>query len=147
MLADRFGYSTRSGAVYGSECQYVILKEVKNQCGSQNVDIDIDGKIKNFTPVAKSTLFDARAQMRIKSVHDNDEVIRKKHLPIRSFFFDGKKIKSTTNGRKSEHTVEHIAILLEPGTQFLGHILPTDGTGITIFEAIVDFFEKKKTLI
>lgn len=62
--------------------------------------------------------------MRCKSVLDNDEAIRKKHLPLRSFFYDGKKLLSTHGGRKTEQTVEHIAILLEPGTRFAGHIRP-----------------------
>lgn len=142
IIADRYRMSTDAGAVYGSECQHVFLNEIRKQSAFRG--LEIESVVDMFSPISRSTLFDARVKMRIKSVADNDKDIETNHLPLKAFYFDGKKTHSIVNGRKSDRPIEHIVVMLEPGAKYMGFILPIDGTGQNISDKLVDFFFSKK---
>lgn len=95
-----------------------------------------------YTPIGPGKIFYARKSERIKRVKENDKEIQDS-LPLKAFYFDGKKLYSTINGKRSQKQVEHIAIVMEPNTKYMGHISPTDGKGITTTNTLLDFFKGK----
>ena len=70
---------------------------------------------------------------------------------IQSIFFDGKIDETLCRVKKGDkfHTAkkleEHVTILEEPGSKYLGHIAPKDGTGSCIAEGILSYLEDKNT--
>lgn len=61
---------------------------------------------------------------------------------LKGISYDGKKdlTLKTTNSRMVE---EHITILKELGSQFIGYTTPTGGTSEEIVKSILDFLEKE----
>lgn len=63
-------------------------------------------------------------------------------------YFDGGKDKTRTQekrgAKKSLNIIaeEHIALLQEPGSEFLGHVTPTSGSALNITTAIMKYLEK-----
>lgn len=58
--------------------------------------------------------------------------------------FDGKKEKTLKEIRMAPVLEEHVTIIKEPGSEFIGYVTPTGGTGREIQQAIVDFLEREK---
>jgi len=70
--------------------------------------------------------------------------------PISALFFDGRKDKTLYQEviGKSRHrrtrVEEHISLIEEPGSTFLGHVSPVNGRGSMIAESIFDYFSSHK---
>jgi len=61
----------------------------------------------------------------------------------KSIFFDGRKDKTIcapSAGSKGFITEEHITLLEEPHSSFLGQVSPSSGSSVNIRNAMVDFF-------
>lgn len=71
---------------------------------------------------------------------------RAKVSSVPALYFDGRKDKtlvlSKKNGKIYKSTVleEHISLIKEPGTEFLGYISPVSGTSKCVEKSIVDYF-------
>lgn len=72
---------------------------------------------------------------------------------INALYFDGRKDKTLTqqhiNGTTFHKTVveEHITLLQEPSSQYIGHTVPQSGTSIHIAESICEFFNSRSSTI
>jgi len=69
---------------------------------------------------------------------------------LRGLYFDGRKDKTllqeNIGGKLHRRTVieEHIVLIEEPDSNYLGHIAPVRGSAECIKQAILDFFEERK---
>lgn len=66
----------------------------------------------------------------------------------KAIFFDGRKDKTlcaTSVSSKGFITEEHITLIEEPYSIFLGHISPSSGSSANIKNAIIDFFNENQT--
>lgn len=127
IASDRYNISNQATAVIASETQesYAKAHGIKSN------------------PIDKHKIFRARVKTRLENVASNDEEIRKNNLPMRSFYFDGKKNYATIDGKRSKKPIDHIVILLEPKSKFAGHIIPPDGKAETITDSLQEFFKIK----
>jgi hypothetical protein len=70
--------------------------------------------------------------------------------PLTGLYFDGRKDKTKVNIRKGSkyygRTVveEHISLIQEPSTHFIGHITPANGGSKSIKDGILQFLEKRQ---
>ena len=72
---------------------------------------------------------------------------------IQSLYFDGRKDQTLINEKKGDSyhkkniMKEHITLMSEPGSNYLGHVSVSQGTSECITKAIWDFFENKDFLL
>lgn len=85
-----------------------------------------------------------RARKRVRSEHQQDDKIT---LPLQGIFFDGRKDKTMTQEEidnvKHRRTVveEHIVLVQEPESQYMGHFTPASGSATAITSGIINFLE------
>lgn len=129
-ICDRYGLSDRSAAAVAT----AVLQ-----------DFGIVTKAIQTQVIDKNKLRRAREKSR-KNYH-NTEV---PHL--KALYFDGRKDKTLViediEGTSHRRTVveEHISLIQEPGSLFLGHTVPSSGTSKGIFKSIMDFFQNTSEL-
>lgn len=68
---------------------------------------------------------------------------------IRGLYFDGRKDKTLTysENRKRMVTEEHVVLIEEPDSKYIGHISPKSGSALSILNAITEFFEKQSNAL
>ncbi|CAH1108696.1 unnamed protein product [Psylliodes chrysocephalus] len=73
---------------------------------------------------------------------------------VKALYFDGQKDKSLTHNKKGDkyyyNTIsekEHISLVKEPGSIYLGHLALLFGAAILIKDVILDFYNRKEILI
>lgn len=121
---DRYGVSDRSAAAIAS----AVLEDV-GLITENNYSIVIDkNKVRRQRRKARTELQQSQTQ--------NE---------LRGLFFDGRKDQTLTNKKEGRtfyrKTVveEHISLISEPGSSYLGHTSPSSGTAKDITKSIVDF--------
>lgn len=123
MTCDRFGISDRAGAAIASS----VIHGIKP-------DIIVD----------KNKIRRKRFQTRTNIETQN------KTAEIQALYFDGRKDKTLVKTKKGNkyynETIveEHISLIKEPGSQFLGYTVPDCGTAKGIERSIICFFFLKK---
>lgn len=129
-VCDRCGLSVRSAAAVAS----AVLQDVGLVNDINNTTLVID----------KNKIHRALSKSRDSLSNKYDGVL------VHSIYFDGRKDKTlvseTKDGRnyRKEVLEEHISILTEPESLFLGHITPKSGTGKEISSSILDFLKNKE---
>lgn len=108
------------------------------------VDLNVISKENVNKVIDRSKIRRERKKVR----HDLQSVIASK--PLRAIYFDGRKdktlvISSTTDNTSHRKTIteEHISILSEPDSEYIGHLSIDDGKATTIEKSIVDFLESR----
>ena len=67
-----------------------------------------------------------------------------------SLYFDGIKDcillmeESGTNRIRREVIEEHVTVLAEPGSRYLGHFAPSSGTAKNIANSLIEFYKEKQ---
>lgn len=85
-----------------------------------------------------------RARKRVRSEHQKNDKIT---LPLQGIFFDGRKDKTMTHEEidnvKHKRIVveEHIVLVQEPESQYIGHFTPASGCATAITSGIINFLE------
>lgn len=129
LICDRTGVSDRTAAAIASS----TLKD--------HGFISLQDKSK---VIDRSKIRRARSKMRSKVVREAEDNIEKQPISI---FFDGRKDKTlvqVTKGNKFAKEVveeEHITILQEPNSNFMGHTSPTSGSSENISSALFECFQ------
>lgn len=84
-----------------------------------------------------------------KKQRTNSQVhLLKEGVPIRGLYFDGRKDKTIVQEIKGEKryrrtiTEEHISLVQEPGSNYIGHITPASGNAIAVKDSILKFFKE-----
>lgn len=87
----------------------------------------------------KNKIHRARDKLRLQS-HSNQIV-----NPVTSVYFDGRKDKTMKiiDGKRRIVTEEHIVILIEPGSQYMGHTSPDSSSASNILHGITKAFNEK----
>lgn len=115
---DRFSVSDRAGAAIASTVLQTFTSEI----------------------IDKSKLRRKRKKARKLAV-EVDKVLK-----IPALYFDGRKDKTLTitekDGKRYKQSIleEHISLIMEPDSKFLGYIVPAFGTSKCIEQTITDFF-------
>lgn len=125
-VCDRYGLSTRSAAAVAS----AVLADV-GLVSKEDLTLVID-KNKIHRAVSKAR---------------NEASKEVEGFVLKSIYFDGRKDKTLINEKigdryhRKEVLEEHISILAEPGSFYLGHTSPNRGTAKEIFNSITTYLE------
>lgn len=117
---DRFGVSDRAGAAIAS----VILQTNSDEVIDKN-------KLRRKRKIAR------------RLTNEKDQVHQ-----IKALYFDGRKDRTLTmsekDGKHYKNNVveEHISLIMEPESKFLGYVSPKFGTSRCIEQTIIDYFSK-----
>ncbi|CAH1103736.1 unnamed protein product [Psylliodes chrysocephalus] len=72
---------------------------------------------------------------------------------VKALYFDGRKDTSLTHFKKGDKyyystiTEEHISLVKEPGSIYLGQLAVSAGSAVVIKDTILDFFNRKEISI
>jgi len=126
ILADKTGVSDRAAATIASA---VLVSQAGNEEVENVSHLIIDrNKIRRAKKKSRTTL------------QDEPKVIQ----TLESIYFDGRKdfirVRDEENRVKSIKE-EHISIIQEPGSHYLGHVTPSSGHARSISSSIVEFFK------
>lgn len=87
-----------------------------------------------------------RSKVRRERIRNREILQECQDIEINGLFFDGRKdksltIKKGTDGRFRKVTVkeEHISLIEEPGSHYLGHITPASGSSRSIVDSILSY--------
>jgi len=89
-----------------------------------------------------------REKMKLVSTLQKEAAAQKS--PIKGLYFDGRKDQTLVRekiGTKYHSRItkeEHVVLLQEPGSKYIGHIAPPSGQGRAIAKSIVEFLEEKE---
>lgn len=128
LVLDRFGVSDRAGAVIASAtlADYGLI----DQSDTNNI---IDrSKVRRARKCNRETL---QSQQNATNISN-----------IKGLYFDGRKDQTLTiiDERQSKIMEEHIVLIEEPGSKYIGHVTPKSGSAVDIVTSIGDYFEKMK---
>lgn len=131
---DRAGLSSRKGALIAS----AVLE-----------DVGLISKNDKSYVIDKSKLDRQRKRQRV----DLQKNIIKDGATLQALYFDGRKDRTLhiekqgdTSSRKTL-VEEHIVLLKEPGSEYIGHVTPENGTANTITSTILNFFTENEVSI
>lgn len=125
-VCDRYGLSSRSAAAIAS----AILADV-GLISTEDLSLVID----------KNKIHRAVSKARKEASKDVGGIV------IKSIYFDGRKDKTLINEKigdryhRKEVLEEHISVLVEPGSTYLGHATPSRGTAKGILTSITTLLE------
>lgn len=128
LVSDRYGLSNRQTAAISS----AVLK-----------DFGIVTKDDTSCVIDKSKIQRSRSTVRRSCVASNDDLKN-----IRGLYFDGRKDKTAAQVKEGAkfyrrtQTEEHISLVQEPGSMYVGHVTPTSGTAAETARCILDFVEQ-----
>lgn len=125
MACDRTGISDRSAATIAS----AVLQDV----GIISID-------------TKKNVID-RMKVRRERERKRLDLQKVKNKKILGLYFDGRKDKTMVNHKEGTKyyrqiiTEEHISLIQEPGSKYIGHATPTNGSALQIKNSIINFLE------
>ncbi|CAI6354166.1 unnamed protein product [Macrosiphum euphorbiae] len=125
MACDRTGISDRSAATIAS----AILQDV----GIISVD-------------TKKNVID-RMKVRREREKKRIDLQKVKNKKLLGLYFDGRKDKTMVNHKELTKyyrqiiTEEHISLIQEPESKYIGHATPTNGSSLQIKNSIINFLE------
>lgn len=119
LAADRYGLSDEAVAAIAS---------------ATLVDFGLVSENDTQNLIDKNKIRRARKKLRLERVESM------KGKDIAAFFFDGRKDASAqySDNRLGTSVVEHISMIANPGSFFVGHVASTSGSAKDIFEAITN---------
>lgn len=126
-ICDRYGLSDRSAAAVGT----AVLQDV--------------GILTKETLVQ---VIDKNKLRRVRENVRNNIMNSMEHQPMNAIYYDGRKDQTLAIeekvGRSHRRTLdeEHISLVQETGSVFLGHVTPSLGSAKDQLQSIVDFLEK-----
>jgi hypothetical protein len=132
VVCDRTGVSDRNAALIASS----VLQDA-GLINEDNSDLIID----------RSRV--RRARKRTRSQFQDDGVV---NFPLESLFFDGRKDKTLSHDKvgtttyKKLVTEEHVVLVQEPGSNYIGHVTPITGSARNISATIMDHFASKNII-
>ncbi|XP_031339102.1 uncharacterized protein LOC116167737 isoform X2 [Photinus pyralis] len=124
-VCDRAGVSDRSGSLIAS----ALLK-----------DLDIISQKDKSKIIDRSKLRRERQKMR-----EDLQKLENPDSPLLGLYFDGRKDKTIIQEERGNKryrktiTEEHIVLLAEPGSRYIGHVTPISGTASSIKGGILQF--------
>lgn len=127
-VCDRYGLSDRSAAAVATAVLHDL--GIVTIANTENV-------------IDRSKLRRAREQSRKGFTQNSSETLK-------AIYFDGRKDKTfvieNIEGKSHRRTIleEHISLVQEPGSIFLGHTVPLSGSALSICQSIVNFLESNK---
>lgn len=126
---DRYGVSDRAGAAIAS----AVLKDFK-----------IISKDDNHHVIDRYKIRRARDSERQKLQNEQNKAV-----VLQGLYFDGRKDKTLmfVDNRKRTTLEEHIVLLQEPDSKYLGHISPVSGSANNILKSMLNFFESSSISI
>lgn len=74
-------------------------------------------------------------------------------VTIQGLYFDGRKdrtlemVQKGTKYYRGTKTEEHISLIEEPGSKYVGHVTPISGTGVSICNSIFNFLTEKHVVL
>ena len=107
---------------------------------SAALDADIEGK--NANVIDKNEVTREKQKSRKQYMDSNANII--------SLYLDGRKNRILlmeeleTKRTRREVIEEHVTVLAEPGSRYLGHCLPSSGTAKNIANSLIEFFKDKQ---
>ena len=123
LTCDRYGVSDRSAAAIAS----AVLQDFGLINTEQSMNVVDRSKVRRDRNKMKAEM--------------KKQVERK---PFMALFFDGRKDKTLKmcpqKRRRMSIVEEHISIIGEPNSQYIGHVTPTSGTGKSICTVILEFY-------
>lgn len=125
---DRYGISDTAGAAIAT----AVL-----------VDYGIIKKDDRIAIIDRAKLRRQRQQLRTSLMQKANVSLSESAVGPKAIFFDGRKDKtmcSTSRSGKRFQTEEHVTILEQPNSVFLGHVSPESGSSLHIKMSIVDYF-------
>lgn len=106
----------------------------------------INAYLKDLNLLNQETIVDrkklSRQRQKYRKKKLDEEIEKQKKDEVSSAYFDARKdatlTMKTINGipRKTVQVEEHISIVEEPGSRYLGHVTPKDGTGEEVAKAL-----------
>lgn len=126
-VLDRYGVSNRAGAAIASAA--LIDAGVVSEIDSKNL-------------IDKNKLQRARQKERNSRMKDSVD-------DVRSIYFDGRKDRTLkfTAGKLHHIVEEHVVVIIEPGSQYFGHVSPTSCSAANISNSIIDLFAKRQVSV
>ena len=123
---DRYGISDRAGAAIVSATLQDIGEIKDNDC-SNVVDRNL---------IRRNRLRERNSLTASSSIND---------VGTFGLFFDGRKDKTyiMVDRRRKIVVEEHISMIKEPGSEYMGHVSPTNSTAVCIKTSILGFFFEK----
>jgi hypothetical protein len=131
-IADRIGISDRAAAAIAS-------------AALQDLGV--------ITEDDKTNVIDRMKIRRARSKNRRDLINDSRYNQItenRGLFFDGRKDKTIVQEKKGTKlykkviSEEHVSLIEEPNSKFLGHVTPKSGTGKDIADSILEFLEDRE---
>ncbi|CAG9826869.1 unnamed protein product [Diabrotica balteata] len=125
-ICDKYGISDRSAAAVAT----AVLKDVGIICDSDTSKVIDKNKVR-------------RARQKNRNILSNE--FQSTNKPIKSIYFDGRKDKTLVQEKKGERyhkrtiAEEHVSLIEEPNSVYLGHVTPSAGSAKSIGKAIIDF--------
>lgn len=132
LVSDRYGLSYRQTAAIAS----AVLTDV-GLISSTDTSFVID----------KSKIQRVKTVVRDSHVSPADGFTKNTLLGL---YFDGRKDKTCTQVKggakyyRRIHTEEHISLVQEPGSCYIGHVTPASGTAIDISKCILNFLDENE---
>lgn len=136
---DRSDTSVRFGALLAT----TLINDIRISIAAmaqKDFAPDIAEKISKFFDdliIDKNKILRERQKFRIEATE-----AAKYHGLLKCISFDGKKeetLKKKVAGKDIKVVEEHVTILKEPDSKFIGYATPTEGTGVGIQKSIVNF--------
>ena len=130
IACDRTGVSDRSGAIIAS----AVLE-----------DLGMITETDTSNVVDRSKVRRERKKVRAEYQQGNKVQLE----PLKGLYFDGRKdqtlMQEFVEGKMYQKTVleEHVTLIKEPGSTYLGHITPTSSSALSIYQMILQFIENK----
>jgi len=127
---DRYGISDRSAAALAS----AVLQDFGLITESDSVNVVDRNKVRR-----------SRHKKRLELQESEN------YQALRSLYFDGRKDQTITNVSKGTRwhrkkiVEEHLSLIEEPGSKYIGHITPKSGTSDDIKNAIIYFLKERLT--
>lgn len=144
---NRTNTSNRSGALLATSMINDLRKAIENKANKE-LPLHIAAKVIHFFDdliIDKSKIQRERRKFEIQAA-----TAAKMNTLLKGISFDGKKemsLKKVTVQNKPRNvkvTEEHVTIVKEPESKFIGYVTPEAGTGEGIQKAIVDFLNKER---
>lgn len=134
IACDRTGISDRAGAIIAT----AVLE-----------DLGIVTETNPSNVIDRHKIRRERKKIRTKYQQKNEKQLE----ILKGFYFDGRKDQTLVQERKKgklyPKTVleEHVTMISEPGSQYLGHIAPTSSSALSISQMVLQFMENRNISI
>lgn len=130
-LVDRYRISNRASAAITS----AVLQ-----------DIGIVSQTEKSFVIDKNKLRREKEKVRVRLQERSCEAV---NVPF-GLYFDGRRDRTLTQAKidgkvyRKQRTVEHISLILQPGSEYFGHVTPSSGSASSISKCIISYMSEKE---